>query len=170
MASNLGPEELRKLAELEQWITNFRSDLGQPPETLGEKMADRVSGIVGSWKFLLGQGALLIVYMVGQVKVLSADAFDPYPFVLLNLMLSFQAAFTAPIILMAQNRADAKDRRHARKAYRTIGHMEELLSAIAEMDGIDPDQPSGESGEPTGPPEPPPLEPGKPSSTDSQSS
>lgn len=168
MASHLGPEELRQLEAVERIITNLRSDLDQAPEGLGSRMADSVAGLIGSWKFLLTQGAILLAYIAAQVVLLRADAFDPYPFVMLNLLLSFQAAFTAPIILMAQNRADAKDRRQARKAYRAIGHMEQLLNAIATLDGIDPAQPSGESGSPTGTAGP--VEPGKPESSDTQSS
>jgi uncharacterized membrane protein len=63
-------------------------------------------------------------------------AFDPYPFILLNLVLSFQAAFTAPIILMAQNRAASKDRRADRKAHRTIYHIEELVKILASLEGV----------------------------------
>lgn len=128
--ADLGPDELRQLEDVEQIISNLRSELGAPPETLASQAADKVSSVVGSWKFLIGQGCFLVVYMIGQVWFL-ADGFDPYPFILLNLMLSFQAAFTAPIILMAQNRADAKDRRQAHKAYKTVAHVEELLKALA---------------------------------------
>lgn len=135
--ASIGPEELRQLEVVEKIINNLRSEMGQPPDALGARMADHVANLVGSWKFLLTQGVILILYMIGQVCLLRSEAFDPFPFVLLNLILSFQAAFTAPIILMAQNRADARDRRHARKAYSTIGHMEALLQAIAKLDGID---------------------------------
>ena len=128
--ADLGPDELRQLESVEQIISNLRQELGAPPESLASQAADKVSSIVGSWKFLIGQGCLLVVYMLGQVWFLQ-DGFDPYPFILLNLMLSFQAAFTAPIILMAQNRADSKDRRHAHKAYQTVAHVEELLKALA---------------------------------------
>ena len=117
---------------------------GGAPEALGSRMADKVATAVGSWKFLIGQSICLVLYMLGNVYMLRQEAFDPYPFILLNLCLSFQAAFTAPIILMAQNRADAKDRRHAKKAYRTIGHIEELVKILAQMEGVQTngDQPS----------------------------
>jgi uncharacterized membrane protein len=62
-------------------------------------------------------------------------------------MLSFQAAFTAPIILMAQNRADKKDRRHAHKAYKTVAHVEELLKALAiELEDHSSDEDEDENG------------------------
>jgi uncharacterized membrane protein len=138
--AELGPEELRQLEAVEQIVNKLREDLGATPESLGLRAADKVAGLVGSWTFLLSQATLLVFYMLGQVYFLR-DGFDPYPFILLNLMLSFQAAFTAPIILMAQNRADMKDRRHAKKAYRTIAHVEELMKAV-----VTPDQEDDENG------------------------
>jgi uncharacterized membrane protein len=144
----LGPAELQQLEDVEQIIASLRAELGSPPESLSSRAADKVATIVGSWSFLLTQGALLVLYMLGQVYFLR-DGFDPYPFILLNLMLSFQAAFTAPIILMAQNRADAKDRRHARKAHSTIAHVEELLKALAveiESQPEDDDDDGGDDG------------------------
>jgi len=77
----------------------------------GEVLADKVTNFLGSWKFIIIQSALLWSWMILNI-VLSknSEAFDPYPFILLNLMLSFQAAFTGPIVLMSQNRQSAKDR------------------------------------------------------------
>ena len=77
----------------------------------GEVLADKVTNFLGSWKFIIIQSALLWSWMILNI-VLSknSEAFDPYPFILLNLMLSFQAAFTGPIVLMSQNRQSARDR------------------------------------------------------------
>ncbi len=127
------PEEATKLATIERLVISLREEAGQAPEPLGSRAAGRLAGIVGSWKFL---GILILVlgsYIGLNVWLLKSVAFDPYPFILLNLFLSFQAAFTAPIILMAHNRAESKDRRMAIKAYRTIGHIEELVKIVAQV-------------------------------------
>lgn len=136
MNQTLSPAELQKLETIERLVSSLRADATATPESFGVRMADKVATAVGSWRFLLGQAFCLVLYMIGNVHILQQEAFDPYPFILLNLCLSFQAAFTAPIILMAQNRADAKDRRLAKKSYRTIGHIEELVKILAQMEGV----------------------------------
>ncbi len=79
------------------------------PRTIGEFASDRIAAIVGSWRFILIQSGLLALWLVLNV-VGAIQHWDPYPFILLNLVLSFQAAFTAPIIMMAQNRQSDIDR------------------------------------------------------------
>ncbi len=87
-----------------------------PAATHGERMADRVARHIGSWRFIVIQSALFAAWMA--VNVLAwALAWDPYPFILLNLMLSFQAAYAGPIIMMSQNRAAEHDRRRAQEDY-----------------------------------------------------
>ena len=77
----------------------------------GELLAEKVTNFLGSWKFIIVQSSILWSWMILNVILSkSSEAFDPYPFILLNLMLSFQAAFTGPIVLMSQNRQSAKDR------------------------------------------------------------
>ena len=76
--------------------------------TLAERAADGVAAIVGSWRFIVIQSALLAGWILWNV--VSAERVDPYPFILLNLLLSFQAAYTAPIIMMSQNRQADTDR------------------------------------------------------------
>ncbi|WP_374656168.1 DUF1003 domain-containing protein [Dongia sp.] len=90
------------------------SDTG--PVTLGERTADRIAAIVGSWRFIIIQSALLVAWLVFNILAWQR-AWDPYPFILLNLMLSFQAAYTAPVILMSQNRQAAIDRLTQRYDY-----------------------------------------------------
>ncbi len=80
--------------------------------TLGQKAADWIASIVGSWKFVIFQSIILIIWIILNV-IAFVQHWDPYPFILLNLTLSFQAAYTAPIILMSQNRTAEKDRRKA---------------------------------------------------------
>jgi uncharacterized membrane protein len=77
----------------------------------GDDLADKVTDVLGSWKFILIQSGMLFLWMIlNVILALRSEAFDPYPFILLNLMLSFQAAFTGPIVLMSQSRQSRKDR------------------------------------------------------------
>ena len=78
--------------------------------TFGERLADRVATIGGSWSFIMGFGAFLAAWTVINTVVLAARAFDPFPFIFLNLMLSMLAALQAPIIMMSQNRLSDVDR------------------------------------------------------------
>lgn len=90
--------------------------------TYWQKLADRVAEIGGSWSFIFGFGAFLVLWMGLNVLVLGPfwhRAFDPYPFIFLNLMLSMLAAIQAPVIMMSQNRAAAKDRQAAEHDYMT---------------------------------------------------
>lgn len=84
------------------------------PLTTGERAADFVASTVGSWKFIITQTVLLIAWIVINVTAWSKH-WDPYPFILLNLMLSFQAAYTGPIVMMSQNRASEIDRKRAQQ-------------------------------------------------------
>jgi uncharacterized membrane protein len=81
------------------------------PRSWGERAADVVATVVGSWRFILIQSALLIAWLFWNSA--SGRPFDPFPFILLNLVLSFQAAYTAPIIMMSQNRQSDVDRERA---------------------------------------------------------
>jgi uncharacterized membrane protein len=87
-----------------------------PNKDLGARVSDAVASTVGSWPFIIIQSTLLFLWIcaniLGWVK-----AWDPYPFILLNLALSFQAAYTAPIIMMSQNRESQLDRAKAEKDY-----------------------------------------------------
>jgi uncharacterized membrane protein len=88
--------------------------------TFWERLADRVAEVGGSWSFIGGFFAFLMLWIVANVVFLSrfgAKPFDPYPFIFLNLMLSMLAAIQAPVIMMSQNRAAAKDRLQAEHDY-----------------------------------------------------
>jgi len=86
------------------------------PRTTGEFLADRIAAIVGSWRFIIVQTLALLFWIVLNALAWTQH-WDPYPFILLNLALSFQAAFTAPILMMAQNRQSAIDRQKAQLDY-----------------------------------------------------
>jgi len=77
--------------------------------TLGQRVADRVADTIGSWPFIIIQSILLVVWIVLNITAW-IKGWDPYPFILLNLMLSFQAAYAGPVIMMSQNRQSSKDR------------------------------------------------------------
>lgn len=79
--------------------------------TLGQKLADKLSNIIGSWRFIGIQSSFLTFWIL--LNLFSPKKPDPYPFILLNLMLSFQAAYTGPILLMAANRQSEIDRKRA---------------------------------------------------------
>jgi len=84
--------------------------------SVGDRVSDIVAATVGSWRFIIIQSVLLIIWMVANV-IGAYEHWDPYPFILLNLVLSFQAAYTAPIIMMSQNRQGVIDRRAAQHDY-----------------------------------------------------
>ena len=86
------------------------------PPTRGQRLADRVAATIGSWRFILIQSTAITCWITGNV-LFGPEAWDPYPFILLNLLLSFQAAYTAPAIMMSQNRQSELDRRHAQSDY-----------------------------------------------------
>ncbi|MGV2140016.1 DUF1003 domain-containing protein [Agrobacterium sp. 16-2014-1-2a] len=87
-------------------------------ETLGSRVADLVADFGGSWIFIIGFASLLAVWMAYNTFVVASDAFDTYPFVLLNLVLSTIAAFQAPVIMMSQRRQEAKDRLRSTNDYK----------------------------------------------------
>ncbi len=99
-------------------------------QTFGERLADRVAEIGGSWSFIIGFGLFLGAWAVLNTVVLAAGAFDPFPFIFLNLMLSMLAALQAPIIMMSQNRQVAKDRLEARLDYETNMRSETEIASL----------------------------------------
>ena len=96
--------------------------------TFGQRAADKIAKFAGSWAFIFSFSALLILWMVGNV-ILAKRAFDPYPFILLNLVLSC-AALQAPLIMMSQNRQEEKDRRRAENDYKVNLKTEIMIEDI----------------------------------------
>jgi len=128
------------IAKMEIAATTSRS--------LGEKWADAVAACVGSWLFLIIQSILLFVWIIANVTKLLSTQWDPYPFVLLNLVLSFQAAFATPIILMSENRQSrlSERRNHLDLQINLLAEQENteqlrLLRVLCEKMGIDPGGP-----------------------------
>ena len=85
--------------------------------TLGQRAADAIAKFAGSWAFIFSFTAVLVLWMIANV-LLALKAFDPYPFILLNLVLSCVAAIQAPLIMMSQNRQEEKDRKRAETDYK----------------------------------------------------
>ena len=85
--------------------------------TVGQRAADAIAKFAGSWAFIFSFSAVLALWMIVNI-LLAVKAFDPYPFILLNLVLSCVAAIQAPLIMMSQNRQEEKDRRRAENDYK----------------------------------------------------
>jgi uncharacterized membrane protein len=99
-------------------------------QTVGQRLADRVAVVGGSWAFIVGFGVFLAIWAAFNMLVLADHAFDPYPFVFLNLLLSMLAALQAPIIMMSQNRQAAKDRLAAALDYEVNVKSETAISEL----------------------------------------
>jgi uncharacterized membrane protein len=92
------------------------SPAGEPQLTLGQRIADTVAATMGSWTFIIIQSVILLIWIILNVTAY-VQQWDPYPFILLNLALSFQAAYAAPFIMMSQNRQQDIDRKSAEHDY-----------------------------------------------------
>ena len=97
--------------------------------TLGQRAADKIAKFAGSWAFIFSFTGVLILWMVVNAA-LAAKAFDPYPFILLNLVLSCVAAIQAPLIMMSQNRQEEKDRQRAEHDYKVNLKTEIMIEDI----------------------------------------
>src|SRR5438477_5120242 len=91
------------------------------PLSVGERIADSAARVVGSWRFIIIQTILVVIWIAFNVWELGFGHFDPFPFVLLNLMFSVQAAYTGPILLLASNRQAATDRAMASRDDEELG-------------------------------------------------
>jgi uncharacterized membrane protein len=111
----------------------------EPSPSFADRAADVIAAVVGSWRFIIVQSTLLVGWIV--YNSMSGAKIDPFPFILLNLMLSFQAAYTAPIIMMSQNRQADIDRRRSvadyeinRKAELEIETLHEKIDLLREQE------------------------------------
>ncbi len=115
--SLLSPEAQELIEDLRPYIvTDDVYEEIDEQATFGERLSDRLASLAGSWTFILSFGALMIIWIVVN-GAMGGTAFDPFPFILLNLTLSTLAALQAPVILMAQNRQSTKDRAVAENDY-----------------------------------------------------
>ncbi|HEX5106543.1 MAG TPA: DUF1003 domain-containing protein [Pirellulaceae bacterium] len=121
-------EERGELSSLEEQVINSLREQEALSENVnlqferqlsfGERLSDRLAAFGGSWSFLILFAVVVIAWMIGNGIFLAQRPFDPYPFILLNLVLSCLAAIQAPVILMSQNRQEAKDRLRSEHDYR----------------------------------------------------
>jgi uncharacterized membrane protein len=119
--------EIGELTELEKTvlssladnttITDKVDDDEQQVSTIGQRVADKVATFGGSWTFIISFAVFLMIWIAINVFWMANKGFDPYPFILLNLLLSCLAAMQAPVIMMSQNRQEQKDRERAKKDY-----------------------------------------------------
>lgn len=129
VVSDYAKKRQNKLTDIERRViktftrrASISKNLGKKykdDRTLGERIADRVAAFGGSWTFIFIFGGVLIAWVILNSYILArrGDAFDPYPYILLNLFLSMIAALQAPVIMMSQNRQAAKDREAAEHDY-----------------------------------------------------
>ena len=96
-------------AILRRMVSRNVNEMAEERMTLGERVADKVADTIGSWRFIITQSIILTVWIILNITAW-INHWDPYPFILLNLMLSFQAAYAGPVIMMSQNRQASKDR------------------------------------------------------------
>jgi uncharacterized membrane protein len=139
--SALDQEEARVLRTMAERmpVSLDAGELAEQSATFWDRLADRVAAIGGSWPFIFGFLGVLVAWMLLNTDVLSrwGVAFDPYPYIFLNLMLSMLAAIQAPIIMMSQNRAAEKDRIAAAHDYEVNLRAElEILALHKKIDAL----------------------------------
>lgn len=103
--------------------------------SLGGRVADLVANFIGSWQFIIIQSAIFAVWVVvNTLWLFSSYQWDPYPFILFNLFMSAEAAYSSPLILMSQNRQSERDREHAQHDYETnLAAKEEIETLQREL-------------------------------------
>jgi uncharacterized membrane protein len=134
--TKLEQEVVQSLADHETLAENIEAEYAGH-RTFGERLSDQLAAFGGSWTFILIFFVVLIAWMAFNVLTIAIDHFDPYPFILLNLVLSCLAAIQAPIIMMSQNRQEAKDRLRSENDFRVnlkaeleIRHLHEKIDHI----------------------------------------
>jgi len=137
----LGGSRVKQDSIFEKWErTRVRHSHKHPPvinvnqalaegQTQGQRIADSLALLMGSWTFIIVQSTILVIW-IALNAIAWMRHWDPYPFILLNLALSFQSAYAAPIIMMSQNRQAAKDRLMAEQDYMVNTKAEEEVKAI----------------------------------------
>ena len=134
--SELDRQVAQSLSDHETIAENTEEDF-EEARTLGDQLSDRLASFGGSWRFLISFGLVLVVWMAVNAVLGEGGAFDPYPFILLNLVLSCIAAVQAPIIMMSQKRQEAKDRLRSFNDYKVnlkaeleIRHLHEKMDYL----------------------------------------
>ena len=117
---------------IKTWYVKYKNKL-----SFGQRLADSVASGMGSWKFIVAQTIIVFVWVIINLYVW-IYRWDPYPFILLNLLFSTQAAYAAPIIMMSQNRQSQRDREHAEQDYIVNKQSKKEIEEIKhKLDSID---------------------------------
>jgi uncharacterized membrane protein len=134
--TSLDQEVIESLRQHEVLTENIEKQF-ERKLTFGEHLSDKIAEFGGSWKFIITFGGVIVVWVVLNALLLLNRGFDPYPFILLNLILSCLAALQAPVIMMSQNRAEARDRLRAENDYKVnlkaeleIRHLHEKIDHL----------------------------------------
>ncbi len=115
--NSLEKKVLDSLNEKTSLTDKAEESLVQVDLTYGQRLADKVASFGGSWTFIIYFGVFILIWIIINIVFLANKSFDPYPFILLNLILSCIASLQAPVIMMSQNRQEEKDRERAKKDY-----------------------------------------------------
>lgn len=115
--SGLEKDVLKTIENHETISKQIGDEMESTNFTYGQRLADKIASFGGSWKFIIIFGTFILIWMIINIIFLASKAFDPYPFILLNLILSCLAALQAPVIMMSQNRQEEKDRERAKQDY-----------------------------------------------------
>lgn len=134
--SSLEREVLESLQQQELLSKNPETEFAEAL-TLGQHMADRLASLAGSWGFLISFAGVLLLWVILNSVAIFTKPFDPFPYILLNLLLSCLAAVQAPIIMMSQGRLEARDRLHAQRDYQVnlkaeleIRHLQQKIDHL----------------------------------------
>ena len=115
--SDLHKNVLQSITGEKSFVNKLQDEETADNRTFGQIIADKVAAFGGSWKFIIFFFVFILVWIAANAFILINHGFDPYPFILLNLILSCLAALQAPVIMMSQNRQEEKDRERAKKDY-----------------------------------------------------
>lgn len=113
--SDLHKNIIKSLSDDKSFVSKVEDEVDN--RTFGQVVADKVADFGGSWTFIISFFVFIMIWIAANVYLLLNKGFDPYPFILLNLILSCLAALQAPVIMMSQNRQEEKDRERAKKDY-----------------------------------------------------
>jgi uncharacterized membrane protein len=134
--STLDHEVIESLQQHEILSSNISKQF-ETKLTFGQRLSDRIASFGGSWRFIISFGVVIVFWIAINVVLLATRAFDPFPFILLNLILSCLAALQAPVIMMSQNRVEARDRLRAENDYKVnlkaeleIRHLHEKIDHL----------------------------------------
>ena len=119
------PVEVEKWHHEKDWSAAHKDRM-----TVGQRIADAVASGMGSWAFIIVQTVLVVAWMTLNIIEVTSHRWDPYPFILLNLLFSTQAAYAAPIIMMSQNRSAERDRFQANADFQTNVDSKKDIEAV----------------------------------------